>query len=569
MRAVLPFLLATATALPTLAQTANISLQKSADQEPVAQGATLTYTLTLSNEGPDDAQNVNLQDNLPAELTFQSMAAPAGWSCTTPAPGANGTIYCSQASFAPGSAVFQIVTTVGNVPDGTVFTNTATVTSTTSDPSPNDETSSIDTTVSGVPAVTVSITKSGAPDPVDAGADLTYTIIASNFGAVELESATVADTLPAATTFVSLTPPAGWSCTTPPPGTNGTMTCSIAPLPAATTATFTLVTHVAPATPAGTLGNSATFFSTAGGRDTTLVAAASTQVTAHADLSATVADAPDPVTPGQNLVYTTQVAQAGPSTATSVTLSDAVPAGTTFVSLAAPGGWSCTTPAAGATGTVACSIATLAPGSTPSFIVTVHVPSNAVPGTVINDTATTGSATPDPVPGNNSGNAATTVGPAIADLSVMMNDTPDPALAGSNIAYTITVTSIAGPSDAATSLSDTLPAGTTFVSLAAPGGWSCSTPAVGATGTVSCSGTLTPAASAVFTLTVKTNPSLAGGTIVSNTATATSAADSNNANNSATTTTTVNANLAAPAVGGVGLILLAAVLAMVAVKARS
>jgi uncharacterized repeat protein (TIGR01451 family) len=148
---------------------------------------------------------------------------------------------------------------------------------------------------------------------------------------------------------------------------------------------------------------------------------------------------------------------------------------------------------------------------------------------------------------------------------VTMSDAPDPVIAGSNIVYTITVTNIAGPSDAATSLSDTLPAGTTFVSLTTPGGWSCSTPAVGAAGTVSCSSTLTPAASAVFTLTVKTNPALAGGTIVSNTATATSAADSNNANNSATTTTTVNANLAVPAVGGVGLMLLAAVLAMVAV----
>jgi uncharacterized repeat protein (TIGR01451 family) len=404
---------------------------------------------------------------------------------------------------------------------------------------------------------------------VDAGADLTYTIVASNQGPVDLDDATVTDVLPAAVTFVSLTPPGGWSCTTPSPGATGTITCSIAPMPAGSTATFTPVTHVGPSTPAGPLGNSASFFNTTAGRDTTLVGSTTTQVALHADLSATVADTPDPVTPGQNLVYTINVAQGGPSTATSVTLTNALPAGTTFVSFVAPGGWSCTTPAVGASGTVSCSIAALAPSSTPpSFILTVRVPSNAVPGTIVNDTATAGSSTPDPVPANNSGNAATTVGPAVADLSVTKGDAPDPVAAGSDIVYTITVTNIAGPSDAATSLNDTLPAGTTFVSLASPGGWSCTTPAVGAAGLISCSGTLTPAVNAVFTLTIKTNISLANGTILSNTATATSPADSNNANNSATATTSVNVNPAVPAMGGMGLVLLAMVLAMVAVRGK-
>ena len=50
--------------------------------------------------------------------------------------------------------------------------------------------------------------------------------------------------------------------------------------------------------------------------------------------------------------------------------------GTTFVSLAAPAGWTCTAPAVGASGTVSCTIPTLAVGNA-SFTLVVHVPPSA------------------------------------------------------------------------------------------------------------------------------------------------------------------------------------------------
>lgn len=128
----------------------------------------------------------------------------------------------------------------------------------------------------------------------------------------------------------------------------------------------------------------------------------------------------------------------------------------------------------------------------------------------------------------------------VADLSVTKTDAPDPVTAGTNLAYTVTVAN-AGPDAAATaSWSDTLPAGTTFVSLTAPGGWSCSTPAVGAGGAVSCSIASLPVGSAVFTLTVQVDVAFGAGVLASNTVTATSAtSDGNLANNSATAATTV------------------------------
>ena len=71
-----------------------------------------------------------------------------------------------------------------------------------------------------------------------------------------------------------------------------------------------------------------------------------------ADLSITKVDGPDPIAAGANLTYTIRVTNAGPAAAQSVTLSDLIPANTTFVSFVAPAGWTPTTPTQGGTGTV-------------------------------------------------------------------------------------------------------------------------------------------------------------------------------------------------------------------------
>src|SRR5205085_1985715 len=110
-----------------------------------------------------------------------------------------------------------------------------------------------------------------------------------------------------------------------------------------------------------------------------------------------------------------------------------------------------------------------------------------------------------------------------ADLSTTNVDSPDPVNAGTNLTYTITVTN-AGPSSAATAqLSDTLPAGTTFVSLSTPAGWSCSSPAIGSGGTILCNNPSFAVGSAAFTLIVQVNSSVAAGTVLTDTATASSA----------------------------------------------
>src|SRR2546425_882492 len=206
--------------------------------------------------------------------------------------------------------------------------------------------------------------------------------------------------------------PAGWSCTTPAAGSTGTVNCTIGSFASGATATFTLGVQVSPAAADGsTLTNTATVSSTTADSNTgNNSATATTTVRAEANLAITKTDSPDPVTPGGTLTYTITVSNAGPNAAASVTMNDPLPALTTFQSMPTPAGWSCTTPAAGSTGTVNCTIGSFASGATATFTLGVQVSPAALDGSTLSNTATVNSATTfDPNLTNNTAIATTTV----------------------------------------------------------------------------------------------------------------------------------------------------------------
>jgi uncharacterized repeat protein (TIGR01451 family) len=106
---------------------------------------------------------------------------------------------------------------------------------------------------------------------------------------------------------------------------------------------------------------------------------------------------PAATTEGNNVTYTLVATNHGPTTATGVTVSDPVPANSTFVS-ASPG-------CALLAGVVTCTAGTLAPGASQSFSVTVKAGSG---GSIVN-TATIGGNQTDPNGGNNSSTVTTSV----------------------------------------------------------------------------------------------------------------------------------------------------------------
>jgi uncharacterized repeat protein (TIGR01451 family) len=124
---------------------------------------------------------------------------------------------------------------------------------------------------------------------------------------------------------------------------------------------------------------------------------------ASASLSVELDGMPNPVQAGADITYSISVTNGGPDASINVTVAEAIPANTTFKSLSAPPGWSCATPAVGGTGTVICSIASLAPGPGGEFDLVVTVNPATPAGTIINFTTNLDTSTPDPDLSNNSG----------------------------------------------------------------------------------------------------------------------------------------------------------------------
>src|SRR5262249_49637686 len=77
------------------------------------------------------------------------------------------------------------------------------------------------------------------------------------------------------------------------------------------------------------------------------------------------------------------------------------------------------------------------------------------------------------------------------DLTLTLADTPDPLAVGGSVTLGYTVRNAADVPAVNLALSTPIPAGTTFQAIT-PGSWSCATPSVGGTGTVSCTRSALP-----------------------------------------------------------------------------
>ena len=178
-----------------------------------------------------------------------------------------------------------------------------------------------------------------------------------------------------------------------------------------------------------------------------------TTVGLAADLRITKTDNVDPVNAGDQVVYSIQVTNAGPSNAVAVNVTDTLPAGMTLVSTSG-----CSNDP---TGVPDCSLGDLAVGASAAYTVTVQV--NAGASGTLTNTAVVSSSTPDPDTGNNTATEPTSVG-AAADLRITKVSNTQYVQGGGTVVYTLQVFND-GPSDAqAVVVRDNLPAGLSFVS---------------------------------------------------------------------------------------------------------
>ncbi len=113
----------------------------------VQPGQNITYTLTVSNNGPTTVTNVALSDVVPANTTYVSMTAPSGWSTPTLS---SGTVSTSIPTLAANTtATFTLVVKVSSgAASGTTIADTANITFTGS-ANPVSTSVTMNTTVGG------------------------------------------------------------------------------------------------------------------------------------------------------------------------------------------------------------------------------------------------------------------------------------------------------------------------------------------------------------------------------------------------------------------------------------
>jgi uncharacterized repeat protein (TIGR01451 family) len=134
----------------------DMSVTKTDSPDPVARGGTLTYHMTVTNNGmptmPATTSGVTLTDVLPPGVTFVS-ATPSSGTCS-----GTSTVVCKLGIFPSGAtATVDIVVTAPNT-SGTL-TNTATVAAATTDPTLANNTATAMTTVGTAPVPTVVVSR--------------------------------------------------------------------------------------------------------------------------------------------------------------------------------------------------------------------------------------------------------------------------------------------------------------------------------------------------------------------------------------------------------------------------
>lgn len=404
----------------TVESVSDLSITKSDDTDPVVAGTGLGYSITVTNNGPSDAYDVEVVDTMPAGFT------PGGMITNTIGTLAVGASTTLQFNAAVGSGVEGIVT------------NVAEVTSTSTDTIPANSTAEEATTV--IAEVDLDVVLTDSPDPATAGSNIYYTATVTNAGPSDASLLSVLIGLPDG--FETNTIPPGWFVLTNFPSGDGRAAGGfVATLNAGATTSLTVCLDIDPSV-LGSLVNT-TYVNSAttdtapesgfGGIGTQL-----TTIESVADVGISKTDDVDPVVAGTTLNYTVTVTNNGPSDAYEVEIFDAMPSEVT------PGGITTNF------------IGTLAAGAGTSLQFSVTV--DAAASGAITNTAYFDTDSDDPESNNDMVEEVTLV---IAEADLFLTKVADQSLVldDSTITYTLTVSNV-GPSHAdGILLTDFLPAG--------------------------------------------------------------------------------------------------------------
>ena len=255
----------------------DLGVVKTLDPNPPVAGGPVTYTIVATNGGPSNATGVTVRDGIPTALQSPVVSDDGGADCAI----ASGELICDVGDLAAGASVtIELSGTLA--PSATSISNTAAISGAETDPNPSNNTSTVNSDVT--PRADLSIVKTSSPTSTEPGAEVVYTLTATNAGPSTAIDTRITDVLPSGVTFVSST-----GCT----HSSGTVTCALGDVPAGQQRSVTVRVRVNVGAPP-TVTNTATVDSDVDDPDPSDNSSSSSIAVAdQADLSLTkVADRP-------------------------------------------------------------------------------------------------------------------------------------------------------------------------------------------------------------------------------------------------------------------------------------
>ena len=234
--------------------------------DPVFVGNALTYTVIVTNRGPDAAPLVVVTDSLPAGVTFNAGGSTAGGVLT----GSN-LVYTLGTRTANSSTSLTIQVIVSGTNAAAHITNNVSVSTGGNDTNLADNAASQVTTLSQI--ADLSVTKTDSVDPLPVGDFVTYSIVVLNLGPSLAANVVVTDAPPSTLSFTTNGSTPGLLYT------NGLITYSIGNLAAGSSTTLAIRAQ-SPTCASGLMTNTASATTTT--PETNLANNASSQTTSNA-----------------------------------------------------------------------------------------------------------------------------------------------------------------------------------------------------------------------------------------------------------------------------------------------
>ncbi|HRK72931.1 MAG TPA: T9SS type A sorting domain-containing protein, partial [Rhodothermales bacterium] len=417
------------------AKSADLVMYKSVNNSAPTTDDTVTFTLIVSNNGPDHASGVTVNDLLPSGLRYVDHNAASGQYDGTTGQWTVGALNKGA------SATLQIRAKVGSV--GPIINIAQIAAANEPDPNRSNNSAIVQLNAEKGPGVADIVVKKVVNNlRPTVGSTVEFTISAKNLGPDPATNVSILETLPPGLTFVSATTSKGYL--------NGQI-WQISALAVDETAELKVVTKV---TAPGALKNTAV----------KIQSDQSDPINANneSDVSVSVANAADiavnktadNIRPevGSNVTFVVTVTNNGPDAATNVEVTDLLPMGLELVVVS---------PSVGTWGNNKWKIGSLALGQTVQMQMTTRV---MMRGSNQNTATVSASDQPDPVPSNNAATVTVNALERPVDLSVSKRVDKSAPSVGQNVTYTIVLRNESLVNATGVQVQDNLPEGLQYLS---------------------------------------------------------------------------------------------------------